>query len=394
MKIKKMLLFLAFALLSMFKAGAVLATEVDNVTLEAVNFGGNNRYEVYHDTTRQSYVTHWERNRNTQAPLCYLRNTRVEVLAGFSVTPTNAAKDIKIRGDAGNYIFGEKQVHAADGKVRYPATASSNVLPNTIRPGDYFNIQWQWSKDGGTTWNNAGASSNQMYVVLANPGFNLLHTLVDVSCSPNAGGTYSDAIVSNIWSKFSDRHVDRVDIPRQLGYWVNGVGNAQNAADLISSGNGECRSWVSFLRDCLTLQGITSTSVTLTPGYSSDLDTRFLIKNWTFDVGTAPAVAAPFTHKTGEYHDVSGVGAQGNANPPGWFYNHVIVKRNGIYYDPSYGGSPYSSATGITAQSAWENNSLDGFDINVLIKDDFGNEVPTRIGKKNDPNQLETSFSS
>ncbi len=46
---------------------------------------------------------------------------------------------------------------------------------------------------------------------------------------------------------------------------------------------------------------------------------------------------------------------QNVGNPPGNFFNHFIVERNGLYYDPSYGNGPF------LGQNDWENGSLDGY---------------------------------
>lgn len=74
---------------------------------------------------------------------------------------------------------------------------------------------------------------------------------------------------------------------------------------------------------------------------------------------------------------------QGNPNPPGGFFNHFIVKYDGKYYDPSYGGGPFDT------QNDWENASLDGFfiDTGLVVG---GKRV--QYAKKNDPTVVETVF--
>ena len=49
-----------------------------------------------------------------------------------------------------------------------------------------------------------------------------------------------------------------------------------------------------------------------------------------------------------------GVSAQGNGNPPSQFDFHKILKRNGVYYDASYGVK-------VMSLLEWQNSSLDGF---------------------------------
>lgn len=373
---------------------------VDNVTIEKVLFSGSKRYDVWHDTTQLAYPSnedqpHWQINRNYQAPVCYLRNTRIEVSAALRVTPSNATKEVLIRASAGTYEFAQKEWTPENGEVFYPNTSSSLNLPNTIRPGDNFNIRWQWSKDGGTTWNDAGYSSNQLYVVLSQPLINkLYHTIVDVGCSSSAGHVYPDAIVNNIWGKFSNRNVTRIDNPVQLTYWANNSASAINTADLLKDGNGQCGSWAHFLQDCFSAQGISSEFKEIKPIYGGT--SVFLVKNWSFDaVGTAPAEAAPFTHRQGEYSPQDGKAGQGNGNPPSDFRNHFLVKRNGVYYDSSYGGTPYpfGGATTVNALATWEDYSLDGFSDNFVAFDASGNATEYIFAKVNDlgSNNLETN---
>ncbi|HEX3130766.1 MAG TPA: Ig-like domain-containing protein [Thermoanaerobaculia bacterium] len=56
----------------------------------------------------------------------------------------------------------------------------------------------------------------------------------------------------------------------------------------------------------------------------------------------------------GDAADQPGAPGQLTQNPPGFFANHFIVRRNGKIYDPSYGNGPYES------EVAWEQDSVAG----------------------------------
>ena len=219
-------------------ASPIWAEPVSSLTVDEVTF--ENEHDVYRDTgTQAAYPTpHWKRGRTEdvdgdgdqdpfQSPVCYTRNVKPKADAKFTVSPANATQPIKIKGTAGSYVFGPVEVTPSGGTATFPATEASQALPNEIRPGTSpFNIHWQFSKDGGTSWSDAGSSqsdassSNTVYVTLGNPvASKLFHTVVHIGCSLNAGQTNPDTVVTNIWSEFSDRSVNRIEIPAALTYW-------------------------------------------------------------------------------------------------------------------------------------------------------------------------------
>lgn len=72
---------------------------------------------------------------------------------------------------------------------------------------------------------------------------------------------------------------------------------------------------------------------------------------------------------------------QGNANPPGIFRNHFIVRYSGVYYDPSYGSGGFPSST------AHEEASIDGICI-VLSSYQVAKKKGTSVELSYNPTSL------
>jgi hypothetical protein len=74
---------------------------------------------------------------------------------------------------------------------------------------------------------------------------------------------------------------------------------------------------------------------------------------------------------------------QGNANPPGGFFNHFIVQYSNQWYDPSY-GNPSQGSLFLT-QAEWENASIEGYRKQC-------DALPGDVRKQNDPTAVEMIF--
>jgi hypothetical protein len=77
-------------------------------------------------------------------------------------------------------------------------------------------------------------------------------------------------------------------------------------------------------------------------------------ERWHYVWGTGPAanpVPAEVTHPG------TGIRGQNTSNPYSLFRRHGIVRLDGKYYDPSYGGEPF------TDLKAWENGLISGYGI-------------------------------
>ncbi len=222
-----------------------------------------------------------------------------------------------------------------------------------------------------------------------------------------------------IWSEFSDRVVQRVDkntgdasldAPNADGgvgmiYWRLGVLLIPRDLDeMLEDGHSTCGSWSVLLQACANTQGISGHDDVLIEA-PEPIDYSNLISDYRSVYSVPPANTVSFrkipntgivampaapahgdicllvdsdndysTHgvffvKTtsiaGNFVDVpasdagfpapSSSPAQGNSNAKAWFGNHGIVKYDGKYYDPSYGGVPFSG------KAQWEDGSLQYF---------------------------------
>ena len=133
------------------------AYPVDSMRVDEVTFGGSN-HVVVPDAGGAYPATQWKRGRTDtagnplQSPVCYTSNKIVQVSAEFNVAPFSATEAVKVKGVAGGYVFGPKNVTPSGGKAAFSMTAANSALPANIRPGADFSIHWQFSKDGGANW--------------------------------------------------------------------------------------------------------------------------------------------------------------------------------------------------------------------------------------------------
>ena len=251
-----------------------------------------------------------------------------------------------IRGDGtgGLNISATTCTVASATTVTLPYTNFVKAFPNQV---DYLNpltINWKYT-GGDSTFYDAGASENPVYITLTNPATaNMYRTVVHLACS-NPGATTSNAAVANSWSVFPGLQVKRVD-GTQLVYW--GAYAAQDpppadaftVAGLLKNADGRCGAWARFLLEVYGVNGSSASVQAITtknlPGGTNGVG--FLVKNW--DLTTSPPT------------DLSGVAAQGNLNPQSSFSDHTVVLEGTTIYDPSY-GKDYANLT------AWEDSSLD-----------------------------------
>ena len=323
-----------------------------------------------------------------QWPVAYTRSTGttnsfLKLSAEIDLnTNWNGTAEIKADGP-GSIDIPATTATVTNGTVTITNVSASSPFPTTVKHYDNFDLDWQISFDGGSTWKDFGTSSNDLYLTLDDPDPNPLYeTVVYTGSHYSDGKDNPNDVVSAIWTEFDSPTVRRVD-GVQLKYWDGGAATATDTAGLLKDANGQCGSWSEFLIDTIAAQGITGAQKILVLNSDQQvgqpLTYGILVKNWQFNgAGSSPGTA-PYVYVVGtDAVDLMGAAGQGNANPPGRFYNHFIVKYNNQYYDPSYGNGPYAS------QAAWENASLDGF-----FKDLAGGGT---VAKKNDPNVVETSF--
>jgi hypothetical protein len=214
-------------------------------------------------------------------------------------------------------------------------------------------------------------------------------------------------IIDGIFTEFQDKIVTRVlnpNVPLYYYYEAENILNQPQCYDtknLLNIGVGRCGAWARFFSDMLRLQGISTAEI---KGLVWELDTKlnsnetakltgrmmtffgaesskfvslgspgwyaaFHVKNWRQDLLVEnnftfyhedpgilqfefPLMNGNLISPNGNLWGLSGQGP--NNEPPGFFFDHAIVKYGNKIYDPSYG-------TKFENLSDWESSSVDAF---------------------------------
>lgn len=316
-------------------------------------------------------------------PICYTRNTALRIEAEFVIDPVPSGLVYTVKGDGPGVLDIPATVATLAGDtITMAPTDTTNALANEIDLMDPLTIDWSISYDNGSNWNNAGISSNMLYVTWADPvQTNPIQTFLHVGCESSDGengsvGTNDDAVLSNVWAKLQTKDISRASDGFPLSYygfydvnsngvWNEGVDIDKNssssctvttAESLVKYANGQCHSWITFMNEVMKAQGldsingVTNSRIGLVP---IALNSSFAIKYWVKSGTNSPRNIIDFyagmegTNITwpwanGQASDYAGASGQGNSlNPPSTFQNHWIVKMNGEYYDPSYTIGPF-----------------------------------------------------
>ncbi len=340
---------------------------VAGLVLKEVSFGKHN---VMRSDDGAFYPTpHW--TLTNDVPVLYVRNTNMATSAKFEASLSNFTGTVMIKGDGpGDLDIPETMVSASGGIVSLPQTDSTGFFTNTVDFLDKMEIEWLYATVGSTNYNQAGVSSNQVYVCLDEPGAVLLyHTVVQLACSVGHA-TSADEAVSNSWSQLTGTDFTTWD-GKTLYYYKPGVNfdnTPQTVSELLSSSNGSCYAWMRLFGDALLVNGINSTQVEVT----SPTNDCFLVKDWNYGTpsftNTPPhnwklqfatndvdMVPVPPGSVYGDLTSLSTLEGQ-HSSPPSEkvFGGHYILKYNGLYYDPSYGVT-YASTNDFQA------NAVDGY---------------------------------
>ncbi len=294
--------------------------------------------------------------------------------------------------------------------VVLPETTIANPFPGTMNYGSIV-IQWEFSNNGGTSWSSAGVSENQLYVPLDKPVLSVVyHTPIHlgVAAAAMAGAADETAAIAKIWDNFKkpesglpqvkNTHIKAAYSGRALHYYkdwdvTSGDPKVLGAptAKLLKDLDGTCVSWSFLFADALFDAGINAKKQIVyfeaktryrTPGTTVPYPENLLIKNWVFaGNGTngnntylyqntpkdpqnpasmfSKSVVGTWYYEWGalpaaEVTDQAGLPGQNTTNPRSTFQDHVVVKVNGSYYDPSY-GLKWANV------QAWEDGAVDGF---------------------------------
>jgi len=309
----------------------------------------------------------------SQNPVAYVSGNAPTVAAAFTIDCPTVPATVNVRGfgsDAINFASATCTVNPSATTVHtfnYPATAGSHVFAAAIvRFFKPYTINWEISFDGGTTWKPIGASNNTLYVTRSTPQtegttFKWYHSVFDISCRNAQGYSLDTAIISHVWSEFTDQIVLNCNDDSLFYYKVMNTSNTTLGA-LLQYRDAQCYTFAQLFLATIKIQGVVRTSnyVYITPisnvvcGYSVN---RFLVKNWTFGTATGGGTCAsfPWTNTyntatgtipppynqyvflTSDVTDQSGIPGSCNIRPSSYFNNHQIAKIDGVYYDACYG---------------------------------------------------------
>ena len=221
-----------------------------------------------------------------------------------------------------------------------------------------FTLAWQFSIDGGTTWEDAGQTVNRLYVTYKAPLITtLFETVIHVStvaaegAAANTDGSVADAI----FAKFETRSISRFDGNKAFGgsgamtYCGFAASNPKSApassgidltadvATLLEYTDGACAIWAQFYISTLRVQGVEIGEQKTVLAKNGD---SLVIKNVSFGTphNYSDQISGDYFWKWGENFELtSSIEAQGGVPRPQVFNNHVLVLVAGNYYDPSFG---------------------------------------------------------
>jgi len=183
-------------------------------------------------------------------------------------------------------------------------------------------------------------------------------TILYRSCSSATRCASESSIVSAVWTCFSGCNFKRKN-GCPLTYYKSFTNEVFTVKQLLLTTDGQCSAWAELFRLSLLTQGIDSFLVIAkAPDYSSG----FAVKAWNFSgEGTSGNTVFPYQNNRAvivddaqditdyikdtyyewgnvvEVSDGDGIRGQNNGNPASLFGHHLIVQKNGTYFDPSYG---------------------------------------------------------
>ena len=338
-------------------------------------------------------------------PLAYKRGARMQVDLTIGVHPPNPViiSSVKIKGiGPDDLYFPAKEVTMKNGKLEIADFKAFKAFADQVAHYDPLAIEWLISLDSGLSWLPIATSRNKAYLTLEKPKTSPLYeTLLYLGCKNAHGESTAAKVAAGAWLDFSKRNLSRVD-GTQLRYWwkhSSGVQPYQELAPFLKpdsdpdkNGNGACGAFSKLFKETLRAMGLGGPKlIGVTSIYKNDASNKpgtLLVKRWRFGQPLNPSLASvlkPFTHRTIRIFPEAGAPGQGNADPFSVFDNHYIVRYNGRFYDPSYGGKVYND------QDEWEEASLDGFHKKAQIKIG-GKKTTLDVAKTNDPKKRETVF--
>ncbi|MBL0327945.1 MAG: hypothetical protein IPP64_00660 [Bacteroidetes bacterium] len=370
---QKMLRCLFIALVVSSFSATAQDFSYSNVDLVSATFSGGNLNIRKDDGTGIYSAPQYVASAATQNPVAYVSGNAPTVAAAFTIDCPTVPTTINVRGfgsDLINFASVTCTVNPSATSVHtfnYPATVGSHVFTAAIvRFFKPYTINWEVSFDGGTTWKPVGTSSNTLYVTRSMPqsegtNYKWYHTVFDLSCRNAQYMSLDTAIISHVWSEFTDQIVLNYNNDSLFYYKIMNSPNV-TLGSLLQYRDAECYTFAQLFLAAIKIQGVIRTSnyVYITPinntvcGYTVN---RFIVKNWNFGTATGAATCSSFPWKntynsatgsipppynqyvflTSDVTDQSGIPGSCNIRPASYFNNHQIAKIDGVYYDACYG---------------------------------------------------------
>jgi hypothetical protein len=269
-----------------------------------------------------------------------------------------------VKGDgSGNFGFAQASGIVQNGILTVSLT-STDPVPTVIDKRN-FTANWKISFDGGTTWNDAGSTTNKLYttnIALTKP---VVYTVLDIGCRTAIGKTISADVLNAIWNGTSSSNPGFSNVfnsnltgvktsdGTNMQYWGS-VKPPNTYAGLIKYHQGRCEAWADLLIAVMAVQGISSTHALITPNFSTapatypDDDSLY----WTPSIDTENSRGGGFIVSTSH--------GQGNANAPTPFKNHSVVLIGTSIFDPSY-GTVFAGSSVVQSEILWEAPSIQKF---------------------------------
>lgn len=380
-----------------------------NVDLVSATFSGGN-HAIKKDNGGATYSTpQYVATASTQNPVAYTSGVAPTVAAAFTIDCPTVPTTVNIRGfgsDSINFASATCTVNPSATTIHtinYPATLGSHVFAASIvRFFKPYTINWEISFDSGVTWKAIGTSSNTLYVTRSAPqsesgSYKWYHTVYDLSCRNAQYKSLDTAIISKVWSEFTDQIVLNCDGDSLFYYKIMNSPNV-TLGSLLQYRDAECYTFAQLFLASIKIQGVVRTNnyVYITPvsgyspcGYSVN---RFIVKNWVFGTPTASATCSLFPWKntynattgsipppynqyvflTSDVTDQNGIPGSCNIRPASYFNNHQIAKIDGVYYDACYGVTfPTLVSIKTAAFSGWSYRYTSGSTTNCFFTNDM-----------------------
>lgn len=348
----------------------------DNENFWVLKDGG----DYYHWLKDRTTDPH-EANKPAEIPITFKSTDPIKFEATFEVLKDMPADPViwvedSQRGNA--FIFSKPSGSISKSKGEYKLTFQSNVaFKDTVKYIEHFSLIFFNEADSNAL---VGRSCNRLYMTYGKPAYslfragiqnetlqiehssngskkNILESFLYFGCKYADGKNVENDIVDAVFNHFKSLRLQRprhTTPHRDIGYWRDTSslqpGMERGVRAILRTADARCGECAAFFINICQTQSINNLkNFIITPKYSSS---AFLVKTWTIRDPNEP-------------QDQGGM-AQGSHDRPdkplNIFWDHVFVKYNNRYYDPSYGlMSTNSFANDTDLLNDYSSHALSGF---------------------------------